>query len=911
VDPRRFLDTVRMRLRALVRRRRVEADLEDELQFHLEHQIAEHVARGLSHEQARTLALRQLGGYQSQLELCRDSRGVNRVDHLQRDIHAAGRLLLRNPGFAVVALLSLALGIGANATIFGLVNAVRLRPLPVAEAGRLAIVDIANRTIVPDSYSSRVAHFTSPLLDALQAHREPFGGVLAWSHATMDLSIHGESNFVENGLYVSGSFFEVLGVRASHGRTLTAADDTAGCSTSAVVLSDAFWRREYGGATSVLGTAITLNAKPFTIVGVTPPGFYGVEVGRAFDLAIPLCAEAILNPGSERRTNRGLWWLGVMGRLKPGWSLDRASSYLSAASPAILQSTLPPEFGAEDAAKYRGFRLAASPGASGFSQLRERTGGSLLVLMSVAGVVLLIACANLANLLLARMSVRDREMAVRLAIGASRGRLIQQLLVESLMLAAVGTLAGALLAPSLGRVIVSLISSDVDPMFVDLAADWRVIGFLAALGVLTTLSFGLAPALRASRVPPGSVMKSAGRGLVGGGGSGVRRLLAGGQVGLSLVLLVIGLLFMRSLVNLLTTDAGFTPAGIVEVDVDMRPANLPGPARAVMRDALVSRLRAAPGVAHVATVASVPLVANWWRSVYLPNDGGWKRAMGRFNRVSPGYFDTLGTRMLQGRDFDAAADVPAAPRVAIVNEAFVRRFLGGVAPIGLEFRPEGATTGEPGPTTVRIIGLVADTKHGSLREAFDPIVYVAESQVAEPSPFLNIFIRPRASGPAVIDQVRSVIPQLDGRIAFHFHDVGRIRLESIAQDRLMAVLCGAFAVLGGLLAVVGVYGVMAYTLTRRRAEIGVRLALGAGRPAILRMAIGEAAVVVGAGVAAGTAAAIATARLAESLLYGLTPLDPSTFAVAIGTLSGVAMIAAYLPANRASRTDPTIALRHD
>ena len=573
-----------------------------------------------------------------------------------------------------------------------------------------------------------------------------------------------------------------------------------------------------------------------------------------------------------------------MGRLKPGWSFDRASSYLAAASPAIFEATLPPAFGAEDAAKYRGFRLAATPGASGFSQLRERTGSSLLVLMSVAGVVLLIACANLANLLLARMSARDREMAVRLAIGASRGRLMQQLLVESLMLAAIGTLAGALLAPPLGRVIVSLISSEANPMFVDLAADWRVIAFLAGLGILTTLLFGLAPALRASRVPPGSVMKSASRALVGGSRSGTRRLLVGGQVALSLVLLVIGLLFTRSLVNLLTTDAGFTPAGMVEVDVDMRPANLPGPARAHHRDEFLRRLREAPGVANVATVASVPLVANWWRSVYFQNEGGWKRAMGRFNRVSAGYFDTLGTPMIQGRDFDPAADVPASPRVAIVNQAFVHSFLAGVAPIGLEFRPEGATTGEPGPTTVRIIGVVGNTKHGGLREEFPPIVYVAESQLAEPSPFLNIFIRPRASGPAVIDQVRSVIPQVNGRIAFHFHDVGQIRLESIAQDRLMAVLCGAFAVLGGVLAVVGVYGVMAYTLTRRRAEIGVRLALGAGRPAILRMAIGEATVVVIGGVVVGTVAALAAGRLAESMLFGLTPLDPPTFVIAIGAL---------------------------
>jgi putative ABC transport system permease protein len=912
MEPGAWWDVLRLKLRAVFRKERADLELREELQSHLEHQIDEHVARGVPRDQARTLAIRQLGGLESQMELGRDARGVNAIDHVVRDIRGAARLLRRTPGFTAIAVLSLALGIGANATIFQLLDAVRLRSLPVRDPGRLAVVDIANREWVGNQYSGRYASVTTPLWDAIQVNAEPFDGLLAWSHATMDLATRGESRFVENGLYVSGDFFKVLGVGAAAGRLFTSADDAATCPAPVVVLSHAFWQREYGGSRSAVGASLTLNSKPFTIVGVAASGFYGIEVGRSFDVAVPLCAQWIIDQGSNRRTDRGTWWLGVMGRLKPDWSLERASAHLETASASIFQTTLPENFSADDAEKYRAFRFTATPGAGGFSQLRDRYDDSLWLLLAVAGAVLLIACANLANLLLARMSAREREMAVRLAIGASRGRLIQQLFIESLMLAGIGTVAGAIVAPVLGRVIVGLISSDVNPTFVDLTPDWRVIGFLASLGVFTAVLFGLAPALRAARVPPGSVMQGASRSISGGTRSfAVRRVLVAVQIALSLVLLVGGLLFARSLFNLLTTDAGFTPAGLLEVDVDMRSLNLAGSARATLRDRILQHLREVPGIEHVATVASVPFVGNWYRRVYFKTDDGLKGAMGRFNRVSPGYFHTVATPVLQGRDFDATIDTPSSARVAIVNRAFAHTHFGDAPPIGLEFRPEGARGGEPGDTTFQIVGVVGDTKHGSLREPFDPIVYVSESQLAEPGPFVNIFVRPRSPEVPVADDVRVAVSSVNSGLAFHFHDVGRVRLESIAQDRLMALLCGGFAMLGAVLATIGVYGVMTYSLARRRSEIGVRMALGAGITAIIRMVIGEAALVVGAGVIAGAAVAAATARTAAAQLYGLAPHDLPTFAGAIGLLFAVAMAAAYLPASRAARTDPTVALRHE
>ena len=809
MDPRRWWDLIRLRLRTLLRGQRVDDELNEELQFHLEQQIAENIAGGLAHDHARREALRRLEGLDGPKEACRDARGINVVDHLARDVRGAVRLLRRDPGFCVVSALSLALGIGANATIFQLLDAIRLKPLAVEKPGDLALVEIANRGWPTGDYGGRYPSLTYPLWEQLTTHAEPFVGLLAWSPSTIDLATGGESRFSEDAIWVNGDFFATLGVGPAIGRVFAARDDQPGCAAQ-VVLSHAFWQRAYGGSADVIGSSITLNGMPYAVIGVAARGFYGVEVGRSFDLAMPFCSEPLMSPGSTRLTDRTRWWIGVIGRLKPEWSRERATVYLESVSPGVFAGTVPADHSPDDATQYRGFKLIARNGSAGFSQLRETYDSSLWLLLAVAGVVLLIACANLANLMLARMSARERELSVRLAIGASRARLIQQLVVESLMLAAIGTAAAAFLSPVLGSALVSLISTDVNPMFVDLAPDWRVIGFLASLAVVSTLLFGLAPAVRAARVPPGEVMKSGGRGLVGRRTSlSFNRSLVAVQVALSVVLLVAGLLFARSLFNLMTVDMGFAPTGILEVDVDMRALNLAGPARSTLRDEIVRRIRDLPDVANAATVVSVPFVGNWYRPLFLPGTDGHKRVQPRFNRVSAGYFDTMSTPIIAGRDFDAS-DVPSSPRVAIVNNTFVREHLGDAQPIGLEFRP-GGPRGEPGPTVFRIVGVAGDTKHGNLREAFGPIVYVSESQVAEASQYLNIFVRMRGSIQTVRPEVSRAVAGANARMSFHFHDVDEIRRNSLGQERLMALLCGAFALLGGVLATIGVYGVIAYS----------------------------------------------------------------------------------------------------
>ncbi|HYP12993.1 MAG TPA: ABC transporter permease, partial [Bryobacteraceae bacterium] len=571
---------------------------------------------------------------------------MNWLSSFGQDLRYALRQLRLSPGFTAVAVLSLALGIGANTEIFQLVDAVRLRTLPVKDPHELVTIDFPPGSELAGRFTSRSARFTYAQWEEVRRNQEPFSGVLAWSAARFNLSPGGEARLAE-GLYVSGDFFTVLGVTPMRGRTFTAADDTAACSNPGSVISYAFWQREFGGDEQILGRKVMIQGLPFPILGVTQPAFFGVEVGRRYDVAVPLCADPALAQDKKGRIGfRQDWWLSILARLKPGWTVQRANAYMQTIAPAVMRASLPPTYQPDVAKKYLQNKLTATEGATGVSGLRRQYERPLWLLLGTTGLVLLIACANLANLLLARASVREREVAVRQAIGASRARLVRQLLSESLLLASCGAVLGAALAQLLSRSLIAFLTTANSPLFVGIGLDARVFGFTCLVAVVTCVLFGLLPALRATQISPASAMRAGGRGTTSGRERfSLRRALVATQVALSLVLLVGALLFVRSLQNLINTDAGFHTEGIVSLSVDLRqlqygPERLPVAYREVLQ-----RLLSKPGVVSAAQVLITPLSGSGWNSDIGP-DGARASGSGKdslFNRVGPGYFQTMGT----------------------------------------------------------------------------------------------------------------------------------------------------------------------------------------------------------------------------------------------------------------------------
>ena len=831
------------------------------------------------------------------------------LDAAWRDLRYGARLLRRSPGFAVVAILSLALGVGANTAIFQLLDAVRIRTLPVANPQELMEVRIANtagggRT---GQFSGRRPSLTSPLWEQLRDRQQAFSGVFAWSGTQFNLTSGGEARYA-NGLWVSGGFFDTLRVSAALGRVLTDDDDRRGCSAPGAVIGYGFWQREFAGDPSAIGRSLTLDGHAYDIVGVTPANFFGVEVGRTFDVAVPLCAEPLSRGERTALDKPDVWFLAVIGRLKPGWTEARASAQLASISAPIFQATLPPHYREQDATHYRQFRFGAFPAGTGISVLRRQYESPLWMLLATTGLVLIIACANLANLMLARATTREREVAIRLAIGASRWRLVRQLLAESLLIAFTGAAAGAALAQWLSRFLVDFLATERNQPFVDLSLDWRVFAFTLALAVATCIVFGLVPAVRATTTSPGAAMKAGSRGMSDGRERfGLRRALVVLQVALSLVLVVGALLFVRSLRNLVTLDAGFRQDNLLIVSLDLRRAGIAEERRTAVYREIADRLQALPGVSGASQASIVPISGSGWNNNIVI--GGKKYTDNvNFNRVSPGFFQTMGTAMLTGRDFNEH-DAGAAHQVAIVNQSFIDKFFGGRNPIGELFQIDEGP-GVPRPP-FEIVGVVKNTKYTDLREPFGPIVFFAAAQDDKPDPFLQVVVHASASTATVASEVKAAVAETNPSIVLEFQTMETQVRDSLMRERLMATLSGLFGALAAVIAMIGLYGVMSYMVARRSNEIGIRMALGAGRADVVRMVMREATLLLGAGLIVGAVLAIAAARMATSLLFGLRPWDPSTLAASAVVLAAIAALASYLPAARASRLEPTIALREE
>ena len=828
---------------------------------------------------------------------------------LWQDLRFGVRMLLKNPGFTAVALLSLALGIGANTAIFQLLNAVRLKTLPVRAPQELAEVRIGDVTGRRGSFSSRYNAVTNPIWEQIRDRQQAFTGLFAWGTNDFNLAQGGEVRPAK-GLWVSGDFFNTLGVQPAVGRVFTATDDVRGCSAPGVVISHSFWQREYGGEKSVIGRQLTLADHPFEIIGVTPASFFGLEVGRSFDVALPICAEAITSGKKSVLDSGTNWWLMVTGRLKPGWSLKQASANLQAISPGLFETTLPANYPPVSVKNYLGFKLEAVRGDTGYSALREDYERPLWLLLAIAGLVLLIACANLANLLLARASAREREMAVRQAVGASRGRLVRQLLVESLLLVIVGTAFGALLAEALNRTLISFLSTGAETVFLDLSADWRVLAFTAAIAALTCLLFGLTPAIRATRIEPGAAMKTGGRGLTAGRERfTLRRALVVVQVSLSLVLVAGALLFSRSLNKLLTVETGFRPEGVLITSASFGQLKIPPERRLAFKSELLDRIKALPGVDSAAVADLVPISGNsWGNNVWLDGADAQRKLDTLFNRVGSDYFKTLRTPFVAGRDFDSR-DAANAPKVAIVNETFARQLMSGTNAVGQRFWKEATPTSPE--TLYEIVGVVKDSKYEDLREDFAPLAFLASAQDLPPGTRGQFLIRSSLPQAEITSAIKRVFAEVNPGISVSFQAFQTMIEESIVRDRLLATLSGFFGLLALLLASIGLYGILSYGVASRTNEIGIRMALGARSRDVLSLVLREALLLALVGVALGLPAIFVATRFASTLLFGLTPTDPISLGAAALLMLIVAFAAAYQPARRATKVDPLVALRYE
>jgi putative ABC transport system permease protein len=829
-------------------------------------------------------------------------------DRLALDLRHSLRVLGKAPAFTAIAILSLALGIGANTAIFSIVYAVMLKTLPVDEPQRLAQFSIGK-----DQTS-----ISNPIWEALRDRQQVFDGVFAYGTARFDLSSGGEKQPV-NGLYVSGDFFKTLGVPAFAGRTLTPDDDKRGAGVHGPVamLSHAFWKAKYQESPTAIGSSLRLDGIAFTIVGVTPPEFFGVTSGQTFDVAVPLGTQDLIRGKDSMLDRRTTWWLRVVGRLEPGASLEKTQAGLRAIQPQVREATMPQNYTAGERSRYladagSGFTLL--PAATGPSNIRTRYRTALLTLTGAVALVLLIACANLANLLLARASARRKEFAVRLALGASRARLVRQLLTESLLLAIAGAALGLVFAQWASRLIVAQMSNSRVTIFLDLSIDRTVLGFTMAAAALTALIFGVAPAFRSTDLGANALLRGSGRSIAAGWrGFGLEKLLVVIQIAFSLVLVFGAALFVRSFNALASLDPGFDRRGVLMIGVDARRANFPEPQRTTEFARLLESMRAVPGVTSAVSLAQPPIDGGSWTSrAYVQ---GYEATSDRdrriyMNRVSPGFFETMGVRLIGGRDFNEH-DTMGAPLVAIVNQAFVRKFMRGANPIGQTFEMPGDTSDER--RTLHIVGLMQDMKYLNLRAEMPETVFIASGQEPKPGNYPNFAVRAAAGGDftaltrGITAAARGVHPDL----GLEFRVFDTMVKESLAQERLIAMLSGFFGALALLVAGIGLYGVMSLAVSRRRQEIGIRMALGAHPSSVVSMVLRDVAIVTIAGLTVGTLSGALSGHLVTTLLFGLEPNDVATWIGAISALASAAALAGYLPARRAARVDPMTALREE
>ena len=819
------------------------------------------------------------------------------------DIRDAWRALRATPLVSFVAIISLALGIGANAAMFSLVDALVLRGLPGRHADRLAMLfdDV-----------SKASFWSQPIWESIKRRPHLSDGAFAFSGFRFNLADGGEVDPAD-GLYASGRMFEVMGVDAVLGRTLSEADDVVGGGPDGpvAVLSYAFWQRRFAGAPDIIGRRISLDRAQFTIVGVTGPRFFGPEVGRSFDVVVPLNSEPWIRKGRSN-FGSGSSWLQMVFRLAPGQTPEQATAAWRQVQPQIRDETLPTGRRPDELARYLANQLTIRPGST-VQGIRDQYEKPLFALMGIVGLTLLIACGNIANLLLARATARRHEFSVRAALGASSGRLVRQLLAESVLLSAAGAALGVVVAVLGSRFLVSQLSMTTNrvfnSVFIDVSVDWRMLAFTGAVGVATALLFGVAPALRSARVAPIDAMKEQGRGTSSARG-GFAGSLVMVQVAMSLVLLIGAGLFVRTFAALSNRDLGLDRGGILVVDINSERVGTDSAARIALYERLVQSVGGIPEISSAALSSITPVSgSNSTRRMLRVDRPPLPEADRRVwvNVISPGWFSTMGTRLVAGRDFDDR-DRAGAARAVIVNETYVRKHFGSENPLGQLIVEEPASFADPTP--LEIVGVIEDAVYRSVREPVPPTMYWPVAQQARPPVMMSLMVRVRTGAlGAVSRDVIAAIAAVNASITTSARPFSDVVDAALSRERLVAKLSGFFGALALILAALGLYGVTSYSVSRRHAELGIRMALGTTPSAVVRLVLSRVAMLVAGGVLVGTMVSWWATQFAGAMLYNLAPRDLPTIVGAIVTLATVAAISAWLPARRASRIDPASVMR--
>ena len=906
-------------------------DLEEEIRSHLEMEEQENIESGMPPEEAHYAALRRFGNVTLAQERSREMWGWNSIETLWQDFRYGLRMLWKNPSFTAVAVLTLALGIGANSAIFDVLDAVLLRSLPVASPQQLVVLtdpDAHGRWYGAEAGNRSLLGFTE--FEYLRDHNDVFSGIVAADSEApkLDVSIGSPTSALAaeepetaRVQLVSGDYFSVLGVRAAAGQTFTREVDRARGAAPVAVISYPFWKERFSLDPAVLGKTIRIHQATFEVIGVAPSGFFGTTIGEAPDVWVPLMMQDAVYPGRDllappQALMNNYAWLQVMARLKPGMIIPQSKAAINVAFRAFLVDSLGSSGTPEQRRGYLDQQINPQPGSRGSSSLHETFANPLKVLMGIVAFVLLIACANVANLLLARAAARQKEFAVRVAVGAGRSRLVRQLLLESLLLAILGAAIGAVLAQWVDTVLlrkVAGLSMGPEAIQLNLGVDARTLGFIALIAMLTTVLFGVIPALRATSLDVSPTLKSASGARTGGTSHhflSTGKSLVIAQVAVSVILLVAAGLFVHSLARLGEVSLGYNRERLLLFRLDTAPAGYKGAAVIRLEQALLARLSAIPGV-RAATLSSNGLFQGSESQDPIDVEGYTPKSdeeiHSRMDHVGPGYFSTVGIPLLRGREIDSQDSV-AGPRAAVVNLAFAREFFPHTDPIGKHVRD--TFPGNPGE--MEIVGVVADAKYQSLREETRPRIFAPIFNPLWEHTAVSYEIRTAADAESVSRALRKAVQETNPALPqIGIETMSGLVDRSLGTDRLIAMLSSCFGALALLLASLGLYGVMSYAVARRTNEIGIRMALGARRSDVLGLVVGHGSKLTLAGVAIGIVGALALTRFMSSLLYGVKPTDPLTFLVVSVVLTGVALLASYIPARRATKVDPMVALRYE